>query len=216
MKIEYWSDYACPFCYIGETSLKQAICNLGLENAIRLKMKAFELDPDGPKEYECPVAERNARKYGYPVEEVEKNIRDINIRGASIGLDMHYDKSRYTNTFDAHRITKLAQSKGDAGLTERLQERLFKAYFTDSLELADHKTLIKLATEAGLPAQEVQEVLMTDRYSDAVRNDEMSAGTSGVQGVPFFVINDKYAIPGALPVEKMEEVIRKVMDESSL
>lgn len=163
MKIVYWSDYACPFCYIGETSLKQTICNLGLDKDTQLEMKAFELDPDGPKEYECPVAERNAKKYGYPVEEVRKNIEDINTRGASVGLDLHYDKSRYTNTFDAHRITKLAQSKSDTELTERLQELLFKAYFTDSLELADHKVLIKLASEAGLPAQEVQEVLVTDR-----------------------------------------------------
>ena len=118
---------------------------------------------------------------------------------------MHYDKSRYSNTFDAHRITKLAQSKGNAGLIESLQERLFKAYFTDGLELADHTVLIKLASEAGLAAQEVQEVLMTDIFSAEVRRD--------VRGVPFFVIDDEYAIPGALPVEQLENILRKLHNE---
>lgn len=142
MRIVYWADYACPFCYIGETALKQAIKNLGLEKKVHLKMKAFELDPDGVERYECPTAERNAKKYGYPVEEIRKNIEEVNRQGQSLGLDMHYDKSQYTNTFDAHRITKLVQSKGNAELTEQLQERLFKAYFTDSMELADHAVLL--------------------------------------------------------------------------
>ena len=88
---------------------------------------------------------------------------------------MHYDQSRYTNTFDAHRITKLAQSKGSIELTEFLQEKLFKAYFTDGLELADHAVLIKLASEVGLAVQEVQETLLTDRFAAEVRRDEMEA-----------------------------------------
>ena len=213
MNIKYWSDYACPFCYIGKTSLKQAISNLKKEHDIKLEMKAFELDPDGSKNYEGPTAERYSKKYGYTLEETQKNIEDINARGNSLGLEMHYDKSRYSNTFDAHRITKLAQSKGNAGLIESLQERLFKAYFTDGLELADHTVLIKLASEAGLAAQEVQEVLMTDKFSAEVRRDEMEARTMNVRGVPFFVIDDEYAIPGALPVEQLENILRKLHNE---
>lgn len=212
MKVTYWSDYACPFCYIGETSLKQAIANLKMEHDIQLEMKAFELDPEGSKHYEGPTDERYSKKYGYTLEETRKSIEDINARGASIGLEMHYDQSRYTNTFDAHRITKLAQSKGSIELTEFLQEKLFKAYFTDGLELADHAVLIKLASEVGLAVQEVQETLLTDRFAAEVRRDEMEAKANNIQGVPFFVIDDKYAIPGAISVEQMEGVLRKICD----
>lgn len=213
MIVKYWSDYACPFCYIGETALKQAISNLKMEHDIKLEMKAFELDPDGSKNYEGPTAERYSEKYGYSLEETQKSIEGINARGNSLGLEMHYDKSRYTNTFDAHRITKLAQSKGNRDLTEILQERLFKAYFTDGLELADHAVLIKLASESGLAAQEVQEVLLTDKFAAEVRRDEMEARANHVQGVPFFVIDDKYAIPGALPVEQLENILKKLQKE---
>ena len=212
MIVKYWSDYACPFCYIGETSLKQAVSNLGMSDDVQFELKAFELEPDGSKQYEDSTVERYSRKYGYTLEETRENIENINARGKAIGLDMHYDKSRYTNTFDAHRITKLAQSKGNSKMVDTLQERLFKAYFSDSLELADHTVLIKLASESGLSAQEVQEVLLTDRYAAEVRRDEMEARANNIHGVPFFVINDKYAIPGALSVEQMENVLRKLLE----
>ena len=215
MIVKYWSDYACPFCYIGETAMKQAIANLKMEHDIKLEMKAFELDPDGSKNYEGPTVELLSKKYGYTLEEAQKNIEDINARGNSLGLEMHYDKSRSTNTFDAHRITKLAQSKGNTELLESLQERLFKAYLTDGLELADHTVLIKLASEAGLAAQEVQEVLMTDKFSAEVRRDEMEARSINVRVVPFFVIDDEYGIPGALPVEQLENILRKLHNEAA-
>lgn len=212
MKIIYWADYACPYCYIGETALKQAIKNLKLEQEITLEMKAFELEPDGPKSYEAPTAERNAKKYGYPVEEIRKNIEEVNRRGQKLGLDMHYDKSRYTNTFDAHRVTKLAQSKTDKKIADKLQERLFKACFTDSLELADYETLIMLASESGLEESEVKDVLLSEKYSDEVRADESEAFHSGIQAVPFFVINNEYAIPGALAVKQIEKILLRVID----
>ena len=125
---------------------------------------------------------------------------------------MHYDKSRYTNTFDAHRVTKLAQSKTDKKIADKLQERLFKAYFTDSLELADYETLIKLASESGLEESKVKDVLLSEKYSDEVRADESEAFHSGIQAVPFFVINNEYAIPGALAVKQIEKILLRVID----
>lgn len=210
MKITYWADYACPYCYIGETSLKHALYDLGLFDEVSMEMKAFELQPDGSKKYEGPMAEVNARKYGYPVDEIRKNIETVNQQGKNLGLDMHYDRSRYTNTFDAHRLTKLAASKGNPKLTDAIQERLFKAYFMDSLELADHPTLIRLAQEVGMNPQEVQEMLNSDAFADAVRTDEQQAAANDINAVPFFVIDGKYAIPGALPVEQMEKVLMQI------
>ena len=211
MKITYWADYACPYCYIGETSLKHALCNLGLSDEVSMEMKAFELQPDGSKTYEGPMAEVNARRYGYPVDEIRKNIETVNQQGKNIGLDMHYDRSRYTNTFDAHRLTKLAESKGNPRLTDAIQERLFTAYFTESAELADHPTLIRLAHEVGMNPQEVQEMLNSDTFADVVRSDEQQAAANGINAVPFFVIDGNYTIPGALPVEQMEKVLMQIV-----
>jgi len=212
MKITYWADYACPYCYIGETALKQAIRNLHLEQEFTLEMKAFELEPDGPLSYEAPTAERNAKKYGYPVEEIRRNIEEVNRRGQEIGLDMHYDKSRYTNTFNAHRLTQLAQSKEDKSIADDLQERLFKAYFTDCLELADYDTLLPIAVESGLDEAEVRDILSSEKYADEVHFDEDEAFRRQIHAVPFFVINDEYAIPGALPVGQIEKILLKMIE----
>lgn len=125
---------------------------------------------------------------------------------------MHYDNSRYTNTFDAHRVTKLAQSKTDKKIADKLQKRLFKAYFTDSLDLANYETLIKLAIESGLEETEVKDVLLSEKYSDKVHADESEAFHSGIQAVPFFVINNEYAIPGALPVKQIEIILLKIIE----
>ena len=209
MQIIYWADYACPFCYIGETTLKLVLKQLGMDKEVQLDMKSFELEPDGPRHYEGPTAERNAKKYGYPVQEIKNNIEAVNQRGRQLGLDMHYDLSRYTNTFDAHRLTQLAKRKGDPERTAWLQERLFKAYFTDGLELADYRVLKEIASEAGLNVQEVQEMLYSDLFAEDVRQDECEAESYGVTAVPFFLIDRKYAIRGALPLEKMEAALKR-------
>lgn len=210
MKIVYWSDYACPFCYIGETALKQAIGNLGITEQVQLEMKAFELDPEGSKSYVCPVEELFAAKYGLSAEEAHENIVSINQKGKALGLDMHYDQSRSTNTFDAHRLTKLAADKGDTELTDRLQERLFKAYFTDGLELADHPTLVDLAEEVGLDPEEVKGMLTSDAFASEVRKDEWEAARYRIRMVPCFIIDGKYSIPGAVPVEQFENALQSI------
>lgn len=134
--------------------------------------------------------------------------------GREAGLDFRYAETRYTNTFDAHRLTKLAQQK-DAALAARLEERFYRAYFTESLELADHAILKRIAVEEGLDEKDVDDVLNTDKYADDVRLDEREAQRYGVHAVPYFVIGNKYAIPGAMPVEAMERVLKNVMDEEA-
>ena len=137
MNITYWSDYACPYCYIGETYLKQAIHNLGLDGQIEVEMKAFELDPDASREYTGATVDRFAKKYGLSLQAAQQRIDGISQMGREAGLDFRYAETRYTNTFDAHRLTKLAQQSGDPALTDRLSERLYKAYFAEGLELAE-------------------------------------------------------------------------------
>ena len=126
MKIVYWSDYACPYCYIGETRLKKAIKELGLENEVEIETRAFELDPDVPKTVETITVDRFAKKYRLSKEEAQQQIDHISQLGIDEGIDFRYATTLYTNTRDAHRLTKLAQTKHDAALEDRVSELLFE------------------------------------------------------------------------------------------
>ena len=214
MKVMYWSDYACPYCYIGETHLKQAIKNLNLEGQVEIEMLAFELDPRASRDYTGATAERFAKKYGLSLAGAQARIDGISEMGRAAGLDFRYAETRYTNTFDAHRLTKLAQTK-DAELADRLSERLYSAYFSEGLELADHAVLERIAVEEGMDTAEVRGVLESDKYADDVRLDEREAQRYDVHAVPYFVIGNKYAISGAMPVEAMARVLKNVMDEEA-
>ena len=150
MKIVYWSDYACPYCYIGETRLKKAIKELGLENEVEIETRAFELDPDAPKTVETITVDRFAKKYRLSKEEAQQQIDHISQLGIDEGIDFRYATTLYTNTRDAHRLTKLAQTKHDAALEDRVSELLFDAYFTRNEKLAEHDVLLRVAREAGL------------------------------------------------------------------
>lgn len=210
MKITYWSDYACPYCYIGETYLKQAIEHMGIGDQVEVEMKAFELDPDASRAYTGETVDRFAKKYGLSIQGAQARIDGISRMGQDAGLDFHYAETRYTNTFDAHRLTKLAQKK-DAQLADRLSERLYKAYFSEGLELADHAVLLRIATEEGMNEEEVRSLLATDEFAMDVRLDEREAARYNIHGVPYFLLDGQLAIPGALPVESMEEALRQVM-----
>ena len=214
MKVMYWSDYACPYCYIGETHLKKAIGNLDLTGRVEIEMLAFELDPGASRTYTGATVDRFAKKYGLSLAGAQERIDGISQMGREAGLDFRYAETRYTNTFDAHRLTKLAQQK-DAALAARLEERFYRAYFTESLELADHAVLKRIAVEEGLDEKDVDDVLNTDQYADDVRLDEREAQRNGVHAVPYFIIGNKYTIPGAMPVEAMERVLKNVMDEEA-
>ncbi len=213
MEIIYWSDYACPFCYIGRNHLEAAIQKLKGVADFTVTMKAFELDPEAPKIMEGSVVDFFAEKYGISREAAEDKINGINLMGQAIGLDFHYDKAKKSNTFDAHRLTKLAQSKSPE-TANALSDILYKAYFTESKSLSDVDVLVQAAVTVGIPEGEAKEVLASDAYGDAVRADEALAARYGIQAVPFFVVNDQVALPGALPVEEFEKVLREIVEKA--
>lgn len=212
MEIIYWSDYACPFCYIGRNHLEAAIQKIKAEENISFTiiMKAFELDPAAPTVCETTTVDRFAQKYGLTREVAEDKINGINLMGQAIGLDFKYDKAQSTNTFDAHRLTKWAQSKSYE-MADALAERLYAAYFTESKPLADHEVLVAAAKAVGLPETEARAVLTSEEYTSEVREEEALAARYGIQAVPFFVVNDQVALPGALPVEEFEKVLCEML-----
>ncbi len=213
MKITYWSDYACPYCYIGEARLKKAIAEIPELKDVEIEMKAFQLDPTAGEHATGDTQTRFAHKYGISMDEAGQTIEHISQMGIAEGLDFRYATTLFTNTMDAHRLTKLAQSKNDPALADRVIEALFKAYFTDNKELADKELLQRIGEECGLDAIEVKDVLDTDKYRDEVLLDEREASRNGVHAVPFFVVG-KYGISGAQSTEGMKATIMKSMEEA--
>lgn len=214
MKITYWSDYACPYCYIGETRLKKAIAQIPELKDVEIEMKAFQLDPSAGQHAAGDTQTRFAHKYGLSYEEAGRRIEGISRLGQREGLDFRYAETLFTNTMDAHRLTKLAQSKGDQALAEKLIERLFEAYFTENKELADHQLLQKIGEECGLDPKEVEELLASDKYRDEVIADEQVAYQSNIHAVPFFIIG-KYGISGAQTTEGLKEALLSAMQDEA-
>ena len=210
MKIEIWSDYACPFCYIGEKRLTRAIAEVGDKN-ITVEFKSFELDSEASREVESSTPERFAIKYGLSLDAAKERIEQISLMGRREGIDFRYATTRYTNTFDSLRLTKFAQEKGH----DEIITKLFDAYFTKNLELSNHAVLKKIAAECGLDATEVDDVLNSDRYAEDVRADELQAARLGIHGVPYFVVGGKYGLSGAQPVDVLKQAITEALTDEA-
>lgn len=218
MNITFWSDYACPFCYIGETRLKKAISELEDEKKIArgqvdLTMKAFQLDPTAGTHAGGDTLTRFARKYNLTMEQAAGRINSISEMGIAEGLDFKYATTLFTNTMDAHRLTKLAQHTASPEQVNALIERIMKAYFSDNKELADHELLQSIGEEAGLDPDAVRRLLASDQYRDEVEADEREAYSYGITAVPFFIVAGKYGISGAQDKEGLKKVIMKAVME---
>lgn len=206
MRVDIFSDVVCPWCAVGKRRFESALRRFDHADEVEVVWRAFELDPGAPAMREGDNVERLARKYGMSREQAEAANRRLTELAAAEGLDFHLDKVRPGNTFDAHRLLHLAGLAGSA-LQDRLKERLFVAYFSEGEAIGDHDTLVRLASEAGLDADACREVLAGDRYAAEVRADEEEAAELGVTGVPFFVIDGRFAIPGAQDAETVVRVL---------
>lgn len=211
MKIEIWSDYACPYCYIGETRLEKAINELGIKDQVSIKMRSFELDPNASYEVVSNTEDRFAKKYGLSNIQAAERIRQIEQYGKDEGIDFRYYTTRYTNTMDAHRLTHYAEKQGN----KTIIKDLFKAYFTDNLELSDKNVLKKIAVKNGLDENEVEKVLNSNEFESDVREDEKQAYLMGVHGVPYFVINGEITLGGAQSIETFKRVLKHAMQSES-
>jgi len=211
MKIEIWSDYACPFCYIGEKRLEKALAAIPEKN-IEVIFKSFELDPAAPKNVTSNTVDRFAEKYGLTKTEAAEHIEQISEMGRAEGIEFNYASTLYTNTFDALRLTKFAQEKGH----NEIISKLFDAYFTKNLELSNFDVLKKIAAECGLDSAEVENFLNSDKYAAEVRADEMQAARYGIHGVPFFIVGEKYTLSGAQPAKILQQAIEDYLAENSL
>lgn len=211
MKIDIWSDFACPFCYIGKRRLEEALAQFPHRDHVEVTFRSFELDPNAPTHQQQSMDEMLAQKYGMSVEEARRMNDNVTEQAKAAGITFRLDKAQLTNTFTAHRLAQFAKAKGK-GLA--LTEKLFQAYFTDGKHLSDEETLTEIAESIGLARDEVSDVLKDEgAFADEVRTDIAIAQQIGVRGVPFFVINNKYAISGAQAAETFLGALQKVWEE---
>ena len=204
MKIEIWSDIMCPFCYIGKRQLETALAEFP-NGEFEIEWKSFQLDPTITPQSGKDVYTFLAERKGMSVEQSIEMHKGVVERAKSVGLDYHFDKAIISNSLTSHRILQLAKTKK---LGDKMEEIFFKAYFTEGRDLNDTETLIELAVKAGLDSNEVKEVIENENlYLDDVHSDIHEANEIGVQGVPFFVFDRKYAVSGAQPVEAFVNTI---------
>lgn len=210
MKIEVWSDFVCPFCYIGKRRLEMALNEFEHKKEVELVFKSFELDPRSKKKFDESIHEIIAKKYGISLEQAKASNYQITAQAREIGLNYNFDDIKPTNTFDAHRLSHYAKTEGKMN---ELSERLLKAYFVESMDISDYEVLTKLAEEVGLNGAKVMDILETGRYEAEVRRDEEEASKLNITGVPYFVFNNKYAVSGAQPKEVFLRALKEVKNE---
>ncbi|QQK75298.1 DsbA family oxidoreductase [Salicibibacter cibarius] len=212
MNVEIWSDIACPFCYIGKRKFQDGLQQFSHRDDVNITYKSFQLDPNAAVEQTQTNAEMLAGKYGMSVEKAKEMTQQVTNQAKEVGLDYNLESSVLTNTKDAHRLSHFAKEEGKM---DEMMERLLKAYFTEGKHVGDHDTLVSLAEEVGLNGEAAHAMLDSDRYEDIVREDMQEGADIGVQGVPFFVFNRKYAVSGAQPANAFLEVLEKVQEEET-
>ncbi|WP_274366200.1 DsbA family oxidoreductase [Paenibacillus thermotolerans] len=211
MKVEIWSDFGCPFCYIGKRRFEAALQSFSNKQDVEVVFRSFELDPGAKKDYGHDVHDLLASKYGMSRDQAKGMNDNVTAQAKEVGLTYNMDTVVPTNSFDAHRLAHFA---GRQGMMYEMTERLFKAYFTDSKHIGDRETLANLAEEVGLDREQVAAMLEGEQFSQEVRVDEEEAMRLGVRGVPFFVIDRKYGVSGAQPAEVFLGALEKAWEES--
>jgi len=212
MRVEVFSDIACPWCYIGKTRFERALAEYEHAAEVEVVWRSFQLDPDAPAESPGLTVDHLAAKYGVSRERALAMMDTATQAAASDGLEFRLDRAVAANTFDAHRVAHLAVARG---LGPRVMERLMRAYQSDGENVADPDTLVRLAAEAGLPEDDVRAVLASDAYADAVHADQRLARAYGVTGVPFFVFDAAHAVSGAQPTELFLAALRQLGPQGS-
>lgn len=211
MRVDIWSDVVCPFCYIGKKRLEAAAQEAGIE--LEVHWHSFQLDPEAPLRQEISNSERLAQKYGRTVAEVEEMQRNIADMAKAEGIEFNWEGANSGNTFNAHRIIHLAQSKG---LGTEAQEAFFYSYMTQGLAIGERETLEDVAARIGLNPVEVDDLLDSDEFSDFVKFDqEVAQDQLKVTGVPFFVFDQRVALAGAQPKEVFLQVFEKALETAT-
>ncbi|MEU6881190.1 DsbA family oxidoreductase [Streptomyces sp. NPDC046712] len=214
MRVEIWSDIACPWCYIGKARFEKGLAAFAHRDEIEVVHRSFELDPNRPKGDTAPVIDMLAKKYGRTLEEARAMEAHVASNAHSEGLGYRTEGRDHGNTFDIHRLLHLAKERGRQN---ELLDLAYRANFAEERSVFDAETLVRLGVEAGLDEAEVRSVLADENaYADAVRADEREAAELGANGVPFFVLDRRYGISGGQPAEVFTQALEQAWQGRAL
>jgi predicted DsbA family dithiol-disulfide isomerase len=211
MRVDFWSDVVCPWCYIGQNRFARGLAGFEHRDEVEVVYRSFELDPSIPPGPGTPILDVLAAKYGLTpgqAREAEERVAGL---AAADGLDFTVDRAM-GNTFDAHRLVHLGREEGRE---EEVLRRLFHAYFGEGRSVSETDTLVGLAAEAGLDPAGARQALADGSCGDAVRADEYQARTLGITGVPFCVVDMKYAVSGARATETYTAALQRAWDSAA-
>ena len=203
MKIDVWSDFACPFCYIGKRNMESALKEY--DGQVEIEFHSFLLDPNAKRSHVKP-SESLGRKYGRSAEEGQKMIDRVVNMAKDVGLNYNYDDLIETNTLKAHKLLQYSKEEDKDKL---IKEEIFKAHFIDGLDIGDDNVLLDIATRLGLDEEKSLQALSSDIYESKVDLDRYAAQQLEIKSVPFFVIDNKKGIQGAQPKEAFLRVFEE-------
>lgn len=212
MKVEIWSDIVCPFCYIGKRKFENALKEFVQKDKVEIVWRSFQLDPEMEVMPGQSVDEYLGKRKGTTAAEGKKMNDSMSAVAKEVGLVYNFDKAIINNTLNAHRLLHLAKK---SGLQNETKEALFAAYYTDGKNIGDTPTLVAIGESVGLNGLEITAMLQSGEYINEVQLDQIHAQQIGVQGVPFYVFNDKYAVSGAQPTDVFAQVLNKVWEEEN-
>lgn len=210
MKVEIWSDYVCPFCYIGKRKFELALAKFAHKDKIEIVFRSFELDPSADPNSNISTYSMLATKYGMSVEKAKETTANVAEQAAAVGITFHFEGTVSTNTFDSHRLIHFAAEQGKE---KELSERLFKAYFIDGVNIGNRERLVEIAAEVGLDTAAAAAMLESNQFADNVRGEEEEGSKLGIRGVPFYVVDRKYAVSGAQSPEVFLDTLNKAWEE---
>jgi predicted DsbA family dithiol-disulfide isomerase len=215
LRIDVWSDIACPWCYVGKHRLETALARFPSRAAVEVVWHSFELNPSAPaiRDPRESYSSLVARKFGASVAQAEARLHQMTEVAAADGITFRFDRVRAGSTFEAHQLLHFAK---EHGLQNALKERIFRAYFSEGEVIGDRATLVRLALDVGLDEKEAHSALATGAYVSAVREDEDQARKLGITGVPFFVVAQRYALSGAQSPEVMLKTLEQAGTELGL
>jgi len=211
LRVDIWSDIACPWCYVGKRRFEAALAQFPHRDQVEVMWHSFELDPSAPAHSDRSMRDILAGKYGRSPAQAQEMLDSMTQTAAAEGLDYHFGHLKPVNTFLAHQVIHLAATQGKQ---DAAKERLLAAFFTEGADLSDVDTLGQLGTEVGLDAGEVWAALESGRHAGEVRQDEAQAGALGISGVPFFVLGGKYGVSGAQSSEVFKGALEQVWAET--